>query len=598
VNSSRSWCYFALAIVVLALPAGNWCLPKPQKQTVNSPLTQNGVIDALRDEIKGRMDRSMIPGLSIAIVDGDKVVWSEGFGFTERNGTQRVTADTLFSMQSISKHFMVLGFLKAVERRQLSLDEQLTHVVPGFTIHSHWGPNDAQEITFRQLLSHWSGLPHEAPVGNNYDFRNTSFQDHIASISDVWLRFPVGERYSYSNLGMDMAGQAMQIRTGRPFATYMREEVLAPLGMTSSTVDQVEAWRSKSVAKGHPTLGAGILPYNPMVPSGSLYSSANDVAQYLIMRLNGGTINGRQFLGQNLLDEMCKQQYSVPDQKAGYGLGTYIETWHGTAAYGHWGEGFGYRTYLKWIPEYKIGVVVLANSNVNVQDVPAIANHALELQTQFKTGLNPVQVSRRPNCKPIVAVRESVLKRLEGTYVSDDSLIRFQVRNGQLFVGQHLADPFFQLSAHGETEFSEDSQPNRNTFRFILDKDQKPTNVLVLADNFVQRFSLNDQADEKPGPNRDEWKSWTGTYTATPWGSLWQTQTGNYSLATVGPEDDLFLTLRNGYLYLKHTDSPDTNDDQIKLTEWTPTLFFTPDGSTVEFRKGQVVFGNDVFSKK
>lgn len=598
MNFSRRWCYLTLAIVVISLPAGIWCSPKRQPQTTSPPLTQTAVIDALREDIKGRMDRSMIPGLSIAIVDEDRIVWSEGFGVTERNGTQRVTPDTLFSMQSISKHFMVLGFLKAVERGELSLDERLTDILPGFTVHSRSGADDARKMTFRLLLSHWAGLPHEAPVGNNYDFRSTSFQDHVASIPDVWLRFPVGDRYSYSNLGMDMVGQALQIRTGRPFAAYMREEVLAPLGMSSSSVDQVEAWRSKSVAKGHPTLGPGILPYNPMVPSGSLYSSANDVARYLVMRLNGGKINGHQFLGQNFLNEMCKLQYPVPDQRAGYGLGTYIETWHGTMAYGHWGEGFGYRTYLKWIPEYKIGVVVLANSNVNVHDVPAIANHALELQTQLKTGLDPAQISRRPNCKPIVALQESVLKKLEGTYVSDDALIRFQVRDGQLLIGDRLGSQFAPLSAHSDTEFSEDTQRNQNTFRFERDENRKPTSVLVLSDNYVQRFSLNDQPDEKPGPNREEWKSWTGTYTATAWGAVWQTPSGAYSLTTVGPQDDVFLTLRNGHLYLKHTDSPDPNDDQIKLTEWKPGLFFTPDGNTVEFRPGQMVFGNDVFSKK
>lgn len=80
------------------------------------------------------------------------------------SGDQRVTADTLFSVQSISKHFTTLGFLSAVDKGLVRLDEPVTNIIPGFRVHSQFGEHVSNEITLRQLLRHWSGLPHEAPV--------------------------------------------------------------------------------------------------------------------------------------------------------------------------------------------------------------------------------------------------------------------------------------------------------------------------------------------------------------------------------------------------------------------------------------------------
>jgi CubicO group peptidase (beta-lactamase class C family) len=97
------------------------------------------------------------------------------------------------------------------------------------------------------LLSHTAGFAHEAPYGSNFDHPAYSFEKHIASISDTWLKFPVGTRYSYSNLGIDLAGYILQMRSGMPFIQYVQEKVLDPLGMKNSTLD-VSRIRSTSLA--------------------------------------------------------------------------------------------------------------------------------------------------------------------------------------------------------------------------------------------------------------------------------------------------------------------------------------------------------------
>src|SRR5262245_44221606 len=135
----------------------------PVLKTNVEPVDYAVVVSKLKEELPGLMDKSNVPGLAIAIVDGERLVWAEGFGYTRRSNQAKVTADTLFSLQSISKTYTATGFLKAVDKGWLELDDPLRKYMPKFTVKSRFGKQEAKKITFRHLLSHWSGLPHEAP---------------------------------------------------------------------------------------------------------------------------------------------------------------------------------------------------------------------------------------------------------------------------------------------------------------------------------------------------------------------------------------------------------------------------------------------------
>jgi CubicO group peptidase (beta-lactamase class C family) len=120
-------------------------------------------------------------------------------------------------------------------------------------VNSIFEEHPEQKITLRMLLSHTAGFAHEAPFGSNYDHPAYSFEDHIASISDTWLKFPVGTRYAYSNLGIDLAGYILQVRSGTPFVQYAQQTVLDPLGMSGSTLD-VNRVRAIPIRHEHPPL--------------------------------------------------------------------------------------------------------------------------------------------------------------------------------------------------------------------------------------------------------------------------------------------------------------------------------------------------------
>ena len=103
-----------------------------------------------------------------------------------------MTADTIFSVQSMSKMFTATAVMQAVAAGRLDLDEPITTYLPGFTVHSAFEEHPERKITLRMLLSHTAGFTHEAPVGNNNELEPGDFDAHVRSISDTWLRFPVG----------------------------------------------------------------------------------------------------------------------------------------------------------------------------------------------------------------------------------------------------------------------------------------------------------------------------------------------------------------------------------------------------------------------
>ncbi len=161
-------------------------------------------------------------------------------------GTARYRSrpSTLFSIQSMSKSFTATAAMFAAQDGLVDLDAPITTYLPDFHVHSIFEEHPEQKMTLRILLSHTAGFPHDPAYGGNTDGKYGapaySFEKHIASISDTWLMFPVGTRYSYSNIGIDLAGYILQVRSGMPFIQYVQEKVLDPLGMKDSTLDYLK----------------------------------------------------------------------------------------------------------------------------------------------------------------------------------------------------------------------------------------------------------------------------------------------------------------------------------------------------------------------
>ena len=321
------------------------------------------VIERLRRDMPKLLADNHVPGASVALVDDQAVIWAGGFGFTDRSGKRRITADTRFSLQSsfqdLHRHCVLEGHGSGTIHARRATQEGGARVQRPLPV----GYGEVDEITFRHLLSHWAGLCHEAPVGNNFGDWHCTFDEHVRSISDTWLKCRVGERFRYSNLGYDLVGYALQLRAGKPFPRLMREELLEPLGMTASTFDQAEALADSHRARGH-IQEQEVPPLEmPMLAAGGMYSTRATWRSSSRSTWRAGSPRADAFISADALKAMYTPQFPLPGQKAGYGLGVNSRPYHGATLLFHGGGGYGYSTDQRWVPEYKVGVVILSNGD-------------------------------------------------------------------------------------------------------------------------------------------------------------------------------------------------------------------------------------------
>jgi CubicO group peptidase (beta-lactamase class C family) len=341
-------------------------LPPGMASSVGAANDAANVIARYQARIPELMAEEGIPGLAVALVDGDQVLWTEGFGHVDRDGSAPVTTDTIFSVQSMSKAFTATAVMRAVQSGRLDLDEPITTYLPDFTVHSAFEQHPERKITLRMLLSHTAGFTHEAPIGNNNELDPGDFDVHVRSISDTWLRFPVGSGYAYSNLGIDLAGYILETVYATPFAALMRELLLTPLGMHGSTFDRAEIRERADRAIGHIYPLPHVPLDVPMTAAGGLYTSATDLARFLRFQLNDGSIDGRTVLDPALMTEMRTVPAPDAGARAGYALGVARTGWYAGAnadLFSHGGGSYGFLADLWWLPQLQLGIAILTNSS-------------------------------------------------------------------------------------------------------------------------------------------------------------------------------------------------------------------------------------------
>lgn len=353
--------------VVLFLTAA--CAPVSSSSGLITSGDIADVIAKYREEIPQRMQQENVSGLAIGVVDDQHILWAEGFGYTDWDEEIAVTPSTLFSIQSMSKSFTATAVMFAVQDGLVDLDEPITTYLPDFHVNSIFEEYPEKKITLRMLLSHTAGFAHEAAYGGNFSHPAYSFEKHIASISDTWLKFPVGTRYSYSNLGIDLAGYILQVRSGMPFIQYVQEKALDPFGMKDSTLDVSRIRSTSTRAIGHEMDNS----FRPaidflLIPSGGVWSTAADMARYLQFHINAGGLDKNRLLQESLAETMYTPP-SKPAQSAyqdsSYALGITVNTRNGSRHFQHGGGGWGFNSSMVWYPELKLGAVVLCNADLN-----------------------------------------------------------------------------------------------------------------------------------------------------------------------------------------------------------------------------------------
>jgi len=562
----------ALTCVLLITPLTVY---PQQNQLLHERVVTN--VKALDLTISAYMAQRPDDGAAIAIVNDKQIIWEKTYGCVDGKDSRPVDANTMFSIQSMSKSFTALAVLMAVQDGLADLDTPVKEYLPDFRVKSLYDKNPEELITLRLLLTHRAGFTFEAPFGSQYDDRY-DFTKHIQSISDTWLRYPVGYRLFYSNVGIDLAGYIIQSRSGKPFAKYVKEKLLDPIEMDSSSLDMTVIEGRVNRAIGHSDHGE-ILPLQiPMIPAGGVYSTLHDMAKYLQFHINKGVVNGQRILRDDLMEEMHIIQFARPGQRSGYCLALNREPISNTYSLYHSGAGYGFSSDMMMYPELQLGVIVLCNSmSAELSGNQALRNY-IDSYIKTQNGETPVEsagTERMNRLDPGDPRVEGVLGHYGDPRVGTVEIKRVEndvrIRWSQ--------DQFHKIEFYDDKGELVGMVGQFSEFRFLPPYSDK-RGALYKIDRrwgggvWWDVWDFNYAFTEPPGPNKPEWEEYQGEYEVLRYGVP--------SIYTA------VVSVKNGYLYFKDG----------KCREHEPGLFFLYDGEALDFRSDPPTLGGIKLYKK
>ncbi len=524
----------------------------------------DGIREELEEYIEAGMKEQNIPGLAISIVGKDGILWSKGFGYTDRTKKKRVDSKTLFSIQSTGKTLTAVSFLRAVQKGWIGLDDRLLEYYPEFTIKSRFDTDEVSKITFRHLLTHKAGLTHEAPLGSNYDMGDCTFEEHIESISDTWLRSEVGTEYSYSNLGFDLVAYVLQRESGKSFPEYVKEEVAEPLGIDKLFYDKEEAMAYGNTAVGYS--GNFESKFNNMMiyGAGCQYISVDGLSPYVKMQLNNGLVNDEKFLDKGLLYEMRTVQMPTEKQEGGYGLGLGYNPYlfQGVDVYHHGGGGFGFLGMMMWAEDH--GVIVETNQEVYNSlfmdlTVKALKMLLEESGIEIKQGKNKIF-----DDKTEIDLSKDELKKYLGSYICDTLEMNIRLKDEKLKGG--LEGMEFTLTSIGDDRFTTDKPPG---MKFFFDGDKPKYVEYMNSEGNIYYFYYQDISKDRIYHTKnleEKLKLYRGYMYGNPFFTALKIEEGNLMLYF------------HGCKYV--------------LNEYRPDLLFTAHGEDLELKEDKMIFRN------
>jgi len=312
--------------------------------------------------ITAEMQRNNIPGLALAITQGDQVVFSKGYG-TAGNG-RIVTPDTPFYIGSQSKSFTALAIMQLVEQGKLDLDAPVLTYLPWFRVAD---PQAAQKISIRHLLQHTSGLS-EAGYIPNFP-ADTDLETMVRDLSKAQISASVGTEMQYYNPGYDTLGLIIETVSGQPYGDFINKHIFIPLKMTNSFTDPGIA-ETAGLSKGYSQVFMIAVPINQKsyrydIPAGYIMSTANDMSRFMMALNNGGELEGVRILNRENVELIFTPNSAI---NSSYGFGWYIGKYNAETKITHGGDTERFHTSVLLLPERGMSLVILINENHLIKD--------------------------------------------------------------------------------------------------------------------------------------------------------------------------------------------------------------------------------------
>ena len=336
------------------------------------------------DDYLGRLVASgNPPGLSVVVVKDSQIAYNRAFGYADAPRGEIATTDTVYHWWSMTKIPTAVSIMQLQEQGKLDLDDPVTKYLPWFEV--IYPSNESPVITIRHLLQHSSGLSDTMPamIGwVHYDHvprDQTKFvKKHLSEFNN--LIFVPGEKAVYSNFNYMVLGAVIEAVSGETYETYIANHILNPLGMDQTSFVYTDSMSAHEAAGSLPVVHfyTPLLPflldtntlfherrgnllwlnrvYIDATPPTGLIGSAPDVARFMMMVLNHGTLDGELILSPESMSQLVETA-----SLDGHGLGWSVGETNGSRFLEHWGGGPGFATIMRVYPDDGLAVTILAN---------------------------------------------------------------------------------------------------------------------------------------------------------------------------------------------------------------------------------------------
>ena len=346
----------------------------------------------LEPEIRQAMIEGKIPSATVALVSGDKVIWTGAYGESNLWARTPATINTVYLIGSTFKAMSTIALLQQMEQGKFKLDDPVSKYLD-FQIQ---GDDPKNPVTFRHLLTHTSGLEGDfgaVPVWSND--APTALNEYVRK--SLKVAYPPMTKVEYSNAAFTFVGYLVEKFSGVPFRQYIQENVWKPLEMTSTAFDptpeiderlSVPYVVNKETGKQEPTVRIRAAVF----PAGVVYGTILDQSNWLITNLNGGVFKGKRIISEATMNQMLTRQFDQfkggiegiwGNETAGFGLTWWVQERDGDHYFAHSGSVDGYTAFLLGNRDRKFGFAILTNGNKAHPHLFKLADRAMDLMKKY-----------------------------------------------------------------------------------------------------------------------------------------------------------------------------------------------------------------------
>ena len=323
-----------------------------------------------------------VPGIAIGIVKDGKLLYSKGFGLRSLRTQKAVDSETLFGIASNTKAFTAAALGLLVDEKKINWDDKVTKYIPEFRL---FDPLATQEMTVRDLLCHRSGLATgSGDLMHDPDSTDFTINEIIHNLRYLKPAYSFRSKFAYDNNLYLVAGEVIARVSRMPWEDFVKQRILGPLGMDSSAASYYGCKKNGNIIDAHKMINDSVkvvVRYTSTKDdaAGGIYSNVIDMGKWLLMLLNNGRYGknlDKQLLSEQTVRELLSPQTIISVGKSGsynthfkaYGLGWFLLDVNCYKLVLHTGEDVGMVSEVSMIPEMKLGIIVLTNSESNATD--------------------------------------------------------------------------------------------------------------------------------------------------------------------------------------------------------------------------------------